>query len=123
VSQFKILDLPTFSDARGMLSVIDGLLPFPMQRIYWIHGADAIIRGGHRHRQTRQALVAIHGQVTIHMDDGKHAVDVRLDSPARCLIVEPEDWHTMHFGPGAVLLVIASRTYDVNDYVDEPYPR
>jgi hypothetical protein len=123
LSQFRVLDLPTFSDARGMLSVIDGLLPFPMQRIYWIHGAGGNTRGGHRHGQTRQALVAIHGQVTIHMDDGGHAADVLLDSPARCLIVEPEDWHTMHFGPGAVLLVIASRTYDVNDYVDEPYPR
>jgi len=120
---FPLLELPTYSSANGALSVVDNMLPFTVQRVYWIHGADGFVRGGHRHKLTRQALVAVRGVVTVHMDDGKHVEDVRLDSPDRCLLVEPKDWHTMHFGEGSVLLVLASRSYELGDYIDDPYPR
>lgn len=121
MSHFTILKLPTFSDGRGVLSVIDGILPFPAKRVYWIYQADGSTRGGHRHRQTRQALIAVHGSVSIHMDDGLHAEDVVLSSPEQCLIVDPKDWHTMTFQKDSVLLVIASHPFDRNDYVDEGY--
>lgn len=121
MSHFTLLKLPTFSDGRGVLSVIDGILPFPMKRVYWIYGADSSIRGGHRHRQTRQALIAVHGKVSIHMDDGLHAEDILLASPEQCLLVDPKDWHTMSFEKDSVLLVIASHPFDRNDYVDEGY--
>ena len=29
-----------------------------------------------------------------------------LDDPSKCIIVEPEDWHTMFFKNNAVLLVL-----------------
>lgn len=121
MSHFTLLKLPTFSDGRGALSVLDGTLPFPMKRIYWIYGSDGKTRGGHRHRQTRQALIAVHGSVSIHMDDGLHAEDILLESPDQCLLVDPKDWHTMTFTEGSVLLVIASHSFDRNDYVDEGY--
>lgn len=121
MSHFTLLKLPTFSDGRGALSVLDGTLPFPMKRIYWIYGSDGKTRGGHRHRQTRQALVAVHGSVSIHMDDGLHVEDILLESPDQCLLVDPKDWHTMAFTEGSVLLVIASHSFDRNDYVDEGY--
>ena len=121
MSHFTLLNLPTFSDGRGVLSVVDGILPFPMKRVYWIYGADENTRGGHRHKLTRQALIAIHGSVLVHMDDGLHAEDILLESPEQCLLVDPKDWHTMKFSDGSVLLVIASHTFDRNDYVDEGY--
>lgn len=123
MSNFPVLKLPSFSDARGGLSVLEDVLPFPMKRIYWIYSADGNTRGGHRHRQTRQALIAIHGDVTIHMDDGLHVENIRLDSPDQCLLVEPKDWHTMSFGSQAVLLVIASHPFDRNEYIDEGYSK
>jgi hypothetical protein len=90
-------------------------------RTYWIYGADGEIRGGHRHRVTKQALIAVSGTVSIFMDDGVQQANIVLDSPHLCLLVEPKDWHTMTFGHGAVLLVMASHTYDVADYIDERY--
>lgn len=121
MSHFTLLKLPTFSDGRGELSVLDDTLPFPMERIYWIYGSDGKTRGGHRHLKTRQALVAVHGSVSVHMDDGLHAEDILLESPDQCLLVDPKDWHTMTFTEGSVLLVIASHSFDRNDYVDEGY--
>ena len=121
MTNFALLDLPTFTDARGALTVMEGSLPFTVVRSYWIYGADGQTRGGHRHTYTRQALVAVSGSVSIYMNDGITADTVDLDHPSKCLLVEPKHWHTMTFGPGSVLLVMASHPYDRNEYIDTPY--
>lgn len=121
MSHFTVLDLPTFTDPRGSLTVLEKALPFAAVRTYWIYGADGQTRGGHRHRHTRQALVALSGEVTIYMNDGFASDNVVLQRPGQCLLVEPKDWHTMTFGPGAVLLVMSSHPYDRSEYIDEPY--
>lgn len=104
-----------------MLVVMQNDLPFEIRRVFWIVGADGQTRGAHRHRKTRQALVAVCGEVTVTLDNGERSATVVLDSPATSLLVEPEDWHTMHFGPGAVLLVFASHEYEAADYIHDPY--
>ena len=121
MKRYTLLDLATFSDDRGALTVLDNVLPFPIARTYWIYGADGHTRGGHRHHVTRQALVAVAGSVAIYMNDGVEETTVVLDKPSLCLLVEPKDWHTMNFGHGSVLLVISSHHYDRSDYIDEPY--
>lgn len=123
MSHFTILNLPTFSDPRGALTVLEKVLPFDIARIYWIYSADGQTRGGHRHTYTRQALVAINGRVTMYMNDGVTEETIVLDHPSRCLLVDPKDWHTMTFADGAVLLVISSHPYNRSEYVDTPYER
>jgi dTDP-4-dehydrorhamnose 3,5-epimerase-like enzyme len=121
MSYFTIIELPTFLDARGGLTVLDGALPFEIKRTYWIYGADGQVRGGHRHVKTRQALIAVTGAVSMYMNDGRRSETVVLDAPSHCLLVEPKDWHTMTFGPGSVLLVLSSEPYDRADYIDDKY--
>jgi hypothetical protein len=121
MSHFAQLLLPTFTDSRGALTVLEGALPFVPVRTYWIYGADGQTRGGHRHRHSRQALIAISGSVSIYMNDGVTIETVLLDGPSKCLLVEPKDWHTMTFGVGAVLLVMSSQPYDRSEYIDTPY--
>lgn len=118
---FTIFDLPTFNDARGSLTVLQQSLPFEIVRTYWIYGADGHTRGGHRHKFSRQALVAIAGKVSIYMNDGVTIETINLENPRQCLLVEPKDWHTMTFGEGAVLLVMSSHPYDRSEYIDTPY--
>jgi dTDP-4-dehydrorhamnose 3,5-epimerase-like enzyme len=122
VNHYTLLDLSTFGDARGTLTVLDSVLPFAIARVYWIYAADGQTRGGHRHRKTRQALIAMSGSIVIHMDDGTRKEDINLDSPHQCLLVEPKDWHTMTFGAGSILLVVSSEHYDRSDYIDQKYP-
>ena len=121
MSHFTLIELPTFTDHRGSLTVLEDALPFQVVRSYWIYGADGQTRGGHRHMHTRQALVAIGGTVSIYMNDGVTSDTVVLDHPGRCLLVQPKDWHTMTFGAGAVLLVMSSHSYDRGEYIDTPY--
>jgi hypothetical protein len=118
----RMIELPTFGDSRGELSVLEQAVPFPIRRVYFIHRAQGL-RGGHRHRSNIQVLVAVSGAVRIHVHDGLSRADYLLDNPRRALLLETKDWHTMdEFTPDCVLLVLASEPYDVADYIDEPYP-
>ena len=121
MSKFKILQLPTFTDARGSLTVLEKALPFDVARTYWIYGADGQTRGGHRHQHTHQALIAIVGKVSIYMNDGSAEEVIDLTHPSQCLLVEAKDWHTMSFDKDSVLLVMSSHPYDRNEYIDTPY--
>jgi hypothetical protein len=121
MSEFRTIELPTFPDSRGHLTVMQQVLPFEIRRVFWITHADNMVRGGHRHHITRQALIAISGEVIVSMNDGKRRCDIKLGRQNQCLIVEPDDWHTMSFGPGSILLVFASDLYDVKDYIDAEY--
>lgn len=120
-SKYLALDLPTFRDIKGKLTVLEGILPFIVKRVYWIYESDNIRRGGHRHRENRQAFVAIKGEVNIFLNDGSSCKNILLNSPDKCLIVEPNYWHTMNFSEGAILLVLASHEYDSNDYINDEY--
>lgn len=116
-----IVDLPTFSDSRGSLTVLEQAVPFAVRRVYFIYGADGL-RGGHRHKKNHQILVAVAGSCEIFVNNGREKSVFVLDSPAKGLVLELEDWHTMDkFSPGCVLLALASEPYDVTDYIDEPY--
>lgn len=123
MSHFTLLNLPTFTDPRGALTVLEGALPFAVVRTYWIYGSDGHTRGGHRHHHTRQALIAVSGTVSIYMNDGITEETIELVHPGMCLLVEPKDWHTMTFGPGSVLLVMSSHPYDRSEYIDTPYEK
>ena len=117
----KIINIPTYEDERGLLTVMEDILPFKIERIYWIYGAEKKTRGGHRHKITQQALIAISGTVDLKVNNGKQEISYILDDPAKCIIIEPEDWHTMYFKNNAVLMVFASQKYDKSDYIYSSY--
>jgi dTDP-4-dehydrorhamnose 3,5-epimerase-like enzyme len=118
-----IIKLNTFSDSRGNLTVIDKVLPFEIKRVYYIYDVPPeAVRAGHRHKKNVQALVCLRGSCNIFVDDSTVKQTFILDSPDKCLLLEPRDWHTMsNFSRDAVLLVMASEHYDISDYIDEGY--
>ncbi len=116
------INLPTFSDNRGYLTVIEKILPFEIKRIYYIYNATSK-RGGHRHKKNIQALISVAGSCEIFVNNGEKKETFILDRPDKALIIEARDWHTMDkFSPDCVLLVLASEYYDRDDYIYEEYP-
>lgn len=119
-----LIDLQTFTDKRGNLTVIEKVIPFDVKRIFYIYGVDESKRGGHRHHKTIQAAICIKGKCTIYNNNGKQEEEFLLDKPNKCLILNPEDWHTMFdFSEDAILMVLASEFFDQADYIFEPYER
>lgn len=118
-----IIYLKTHTEKRGNLTVVEKEIPFDIKRFFYIYNVDDSVRGGHRHKSTRQAAICIHGSCIVSNFNGREKEEFVLDHPQKCLILEPEDWHTMHnFTPDAVLLVMASTLFDPEDYIYEPYP-
>jgi len=117
-----LIDLKTFTDERGNLTVIEKVLPFKIKRVFYIYGVDDSIRGGHRHHKTIQAAICIKGSCRITNNDNQKREEFVLDQPSKCLILEPQDWHQMHhFTKDAILMVFASECYDESDYIFEDY--
>ncbi len=117
-----LIDLQSFTDNRGNLTVIEKSVPFDIKRIFYIYGVDGSSRGGHRHRKTRQAAICIQGSCHINNHDGSCTATFSLKRPDQCLILEPTDWHTMdNFSPDAILMILASEYFDQNDYIFDAY--
>src|SRR5688572_14271894 len=117
-----LINLKTFTDKRGNLTVIEKTIPFDIKRIFYIYGVDESKRGGHRHHKTIQAAICIQGHCTIYNNDNAKEEEFVLDSPDKCLILEPKDWHVMHsFSRDAILMVLASEFFDEKDYIFEKY--
>ncbi|NCD70944.1 sugar 3,4-ketoisomerase [Mucilaginibacter agri] len=118
-----LINIPTFSDDRGNLTVLDEVIPFDIKRLFYIYGVDSSARGGHRHHKTVQAAICIKGSCTIVNNDGTKTESFEMDCPHKCLILETQDWHVMkNFSPDAILLVLASTSFDATDYIFDPYP-
>lgn len=119
-----LIDLKTFTDNRGNLTVIEKVIPFDIKRIFYIYGVDSSIRGGHRHHKTIQAAICIKGECKIFNNDSETEATFHLNRPDKCLILQPKDWHQMfEFSKDAILMVLASEYFDVNDYIFESYER
>jgi hypothetical protein len=56
--------------------------------------------------------------VTCLLDDGEHRATVRLDRPNVGLHIPPMIWGTQYeYSADAVLMVLASQSYDADDYI------
>lgn len=119
-----LLSLKTFTDNRGNLTVIEKIIPFQINRVFYIYGVDNSERGFHRHKKTKQAAVVLQGKCRIMCQSGKNLPleEFILDNPSKCLILNPEDYHWMdQFSKDCILMVFASEFFDVNDYIYESY--
>ena len=118
----RLIDLLTHTDDRGNLTVIEKVIPFDIKRIFYIYGVNSSARGGHRHKTTWQAAICLQGSCLIHNNNGEIKDSFLLDKPSKCLILNPEDWHTMdQFTENAILMVLASTHFDAGDYIFTPY--
>ena len=120
----QLIDLKTFTDARGNLTVIEKVLPFDIKRVFYIYSVDYSTRGHHRHKKTIQAAISIQGSCRIMSQSGKELPleEFFLNSPSKCLIINPEDFHWMDtFSKDCILMVFASEYYDSDDYIYAPY--
>lgn len=115
--------LPAYRDPRGSLVPIEFTndLPFTPARTFFISDVPRNeVRGKHAHRKCAQFLIAVHGALSVDVDDGTQSTEVRLDHPAVGLYIPSGVWGVQHeFQMDAVLVVLASHPYDANDYIHE----
>lgn len=117
----KLIGLPHIEGLRGSLSFaqIGDHLPFVPKRYFVIWDVpSAHIRGEHAHRELHQLLVCLRGSCHVLLDDGTKREEIVLASPTIGLYVPPMIWSVQYkYSTDALLLVLASDTYDEGDYI------
>lgn len=113
--------LKTFTDNRGSLTIAEeGIdVPFRIQRVYWIHSVpEGEERGKHSNKVSSEFVVAVSGSVDITLEDINGRTTYHLDAKDKGLLIPPDTWDEIrNFSPDAVLLVLASHSYDESTYI------
>ena len=116
----RIIELPKISDPRGNLTFIEPVqhIPFDIKRVYYLYdvpgGAE---RGGHGHKALPQLIVAMSGSFDVVLNDGAAQRRFHLNRSYFGLYVCPMIWRELdNFSSGSVCMVLASNTYDEEDY-------
>jgi UDP-2-acetamido-3-amino-2,3-dideoxy-glucuronate N-acetyltransferase len=119
----KLIQLQSFTDDRGVLSVGSAHkeVPFEVRRFFITSATSpSVVRGQHAHRVSHQFLVAVTGSITATCDDGHTKTEHVLDSSSVGLYMPPLTWgEQTAFSEGAKLLVLASELYDSEDYIED----
>lgn len=113
--------LPAFHDSRGSLSYAESckLIPFNVQRIFWIYDVQqGATRGGHAHRQCQEAIIALHGSFSLYLTDLEQETTITMDAPYKMVVVPNGIWCELKdFSADAVVLVATSEHFDQDDYL------
>lgn len=118
VKDCVLVDIPTFTDERGAISVMDRELPFEVKRVFWLHHIkDGKDRGAHALLDSVEIMIAIHGSFVVDLDDTETKTSVLLDNPGKGLIIRPGIWFRTHsYKEDGVSLILASEEYARDKY-------
>jgi UDP-2-acetamido-3-amino-2,3-dideoxy-glucuronate N-acetyltransferase len=121
IDSVKVVQLPTFEDERGVLSVINGSteIPFNISRVFFTYASPlGIVRGDHAHKKCYQFLVCLNKEIEVEVTDSRVTRIFTLDSPRFGLLVPPLLWtRQKHLSDHSVGLVIASEPYSEEEYI------
>lgn len=119
----SLCELNRMHDKEGNLTYIyeNVHVPFPINRVFYsydIPGGEG--RGSHAHKQCHQFIIAASGSFEVVLDDGINKRTVALNRPFWGLHVPPGIWATEQgFSSGSICLVLASESYDSDDYIND----
>lgn len=117
----EIITLPKVKDKRGNLSFIEGgnHIPFQIKRVYWIYDVPGgEHRGGHAFKEQSEFIVALSGSFELEIDNGNEIKTYMMNRSYYGLFVPKGLWRRMkNFSTNSLALVLASTSYDSNDYI------
>jgi hypothetical protein len=121
-SGIQLITLPKILDPRGNLTFVQSgtQVPFPIQRIFWTYdipgGAD---RGGHAYYRQEELIIALSGSFDVVITKRDQSTECYpLNRSNRGLYLPSLTWrHLENFSTNAVILHLASTSFDASDYI------
>ncbi len=121
VTGVSLHSLTRADDLRGSLvsGEVEAHIPFEPHRFFSVMRVPSKdVRGAHAHRLCEQFLICQSGSLAVVVDDGRVREEVTLDDPGLGLYLPPMIWGIQYrYTPDALLLVLASRRYEPEDYI------
>jgi hypothetical protein len=117
----RIINLPKIEDDRGNLSFIEeeNHVPFKVRRVYWIYDVPGgEFRGSHAFKKTEEFIVALSGSFDVVLHNGKEEKKYSMNRSYYGLYVSEKHFRRIeNFSTNSLALILASTTYDENDYI------
>lgn len=117
----RIIELPKIVDRRGNLSFAEtkNHIPFDIARVYWIYDVPGgQRRGSHAFKSQHEVIIALSGSFDVILDDGEDKRKYTLNRSYNALYIPNRIWRSLeNFSTNSVCLVIASATYNEDDYI------
>lgn len=119
------IELREFQQHDGTLVPVEFLkkqdVPFEPKRMFYIRDIpEGEIRGNHAHKKCKQLIIAIAGSFHATVTGRAAEVKVVLNNPKWALYVPELNWVLLEkFTKGTICLVLASESYDVEDYIND----
>src|SRR3990167_2415822 len=125
----EMIKLREYAETDGTIIPVEfeKELPFKPVRMFFIRNVpNGAKRGGHAHKKCEQILIAMRGNFVIEptwydKNAGGLITQPRIMLDPRYALYAPANtWlELFHFTPGAVCLVLASRPYEIEDYIHD----
>jgi len=117
------MTLQRISSKKGDIEVLNlpEAVPFVVARIYFLRNTTAgSVRGNHALRNTHQLLAMLSGTATVNLDNGVGRTQTFVNPDSPPLHITPNVWRSIEgMDSSSVMLVLASTTYDPNDYIHD----
>lgn len=118
IKDCRLIEIPTFIDERGAISVIDKDLPFVVKRVFWLHHInEGQSRGGHALLEGTEIMCCMHGSFVLVLFDGVDKIVIKMDDPQKGVLIRPGIWFsTYSYCDDGVSLVLADEEYSRDRY-------
>ncbi|WP_353719085.1 FdtA/QdtA family cupin domain-containing protein [Dyadobacter sp. 676] len=118
----QLINLKTFTDTRGSLTVIERVIPFEIKRIFYVNDRDYFARDEGDFGNIKLAVVCLKGRCLITSQTGTEMQRFILHTADQCLLLTPEDRYEMtEIMDESILMVLASEPFGHSEGVHEPY--
>jgi len=116
---FKILNLSTFNNKNGILTVAEfKKLDFKIKRIFSITASKNSIRGKHAHKECRQILFCPKGKIEVTLFNGSKKKKIILSKASKGLLVYKKVWLELKFlTDNCFLIALCDQYFLEKDYI------
>jgi len=106
---------------RGDLMAFDTIdVPFYVKRVFVVNSVPEYQkRGQHAHKENKQFLICINGQIDVWINNGENTFCIPLYKGQSYLINEIIWASQVYNKPNSELMVLCSHEYDKNDYITD----
>ena len=119
MEKIKRIKIPTHTDERGNLSVLEirDFVPWEVKRIYYVTSVKED-RGGHAVRGEKKIYICAQGKVTARIHDGNSWREFNLEGPDDAILMDGMCYREFNdFSSGAVLLAVSNMNYEPDKYI------
>lgn len=124
-AEWRLVDVPRFTEPTGMLSVVEigRHFDFPVRRVFWVSHVVAphAVRGDHAHSELKQLLFCPTGSCAIRLESrGGARAELMLAHNGPALLLNGLVWRSMtNFTADACMVVLCDREYALDQVVED----